>query len=314
MTAMPQILTFDSEAAWLELRKQDITSTEIAALFGVSPYATRFEVWNEKAGRLDTVFNDNERVAWGRRLEPVIAAGLAEEHGLTIAPLKNYMRHATVKRMGSSFDFEILDPQRPDLEVGVFEIKNVDSLIFRQQWVKDGDHIEAPVHIELQLQHQLAVSGRKWGAIGVLIGGNEANLIRRERDEEAIAPIESEVAAFWASIDAGEMPEPDFTRDLDTLKDLYRKSEDVPLPNEDRALLAQLLPQFEAAKAAVKTATAERDALQSRILFALKTVESATVGEFKLSAKTSIRKGYTVADTESRPLRVTKIKPAKAAA
>lgn len=310
MTYAPKILQFESESEWLELRKHDITSTEIAALFGVSPYATRFEVCNEKAGRLDSVWNDNTRMTWGRRLEPIIAAGLAEDHGLTIAPLKNYMRHGTVRRMGSSFDFEVIDPARPDLEVGVFEIKNVDSLIFRQQWSKEGDVIEAPVHIELQIQHQLAVSGRKWAALGVLIGGNEAKLIRRERDEDAIAAIESEVAAFWDSIDAGDMPEPDFTRDLDTLKDLYRRSESVPLPDEDRAVLAQLLPQFEAAKAAEKAAKEARDELQARVLAALKTVESATVGEFRLSAKTSTRKGYTAQDSETRTLRITKAKAA----
>lgn len=34
----------DTEEAWLAARKRDVTSTESAALFGMSPYLTAFEL------------------------------------------------------------------------------------------------------------------------------------------------------------------------------------------------------------------------------------------------------------------------------
>ena len=38
-----------SEQAWLQQRAKDVTSTEVSALFGLSPYMTEFELWHRKA-------------------------------------------------------------------------------------------------------------------------------------------------------------------------------------------------------------------------------------------------------------------------
>lgn len=43
-----EIIQITSEAQWLGERKKDITSTEIPALYGLSPYKTEFELFHEK--------------------------------------------------------------------------------------------------------------------------------------------------------------------------------------------------------------------------------------------------------------------------
>jgi hypothetical protein len=76
------IITPDSQDHWLQLRTQDVTSTESAALFGMSPYVTQFELWHRKKSGEQPEFKTNERMRWGNRLEAAIAHGIAEERGI----------------------------------------------------------------------------------------------------------------------------------------------------------------------------------------------------------------------------------------
>lgn len=203
-----EIIDPRDEQHWLSERTRDLTSTDMAALFGMSPYSTKYELWHRKFDGDHGGIADNERMKWGRRLESVIAHGVAEDRGWTIKPLKMYVRDP-LYRMGASFDFEILgDPRGP----GVLEVKNVDRLQFMRGWTDD----EAPAHIEVQLQAQLTVLeelGYTWGAIAALVGGNEPVIIERAFDAEVAAAMRSEATAFWRSIADGTPPPPVFPDD-----------------------------------------------------------------------------------------------------
>jgi len=152
-----------SEQEWLEWRTHDLTSTDIAALFDLSPYSTKFEVWHAKKSGEQSAFNDNERMQAGRHIEPAIASLVAERYGVTVAPFKFYATDAEA-RIGSSFDYQIthgVASNNPDIArlfklhgPGILECKNVDFLAHRDRWTAD----ECPDHIEIQLQHQLELA------------------------------------------------------------------------------------------------------------------------------------------------------------
>lgn len=198
------IIPHTTEEAWLNARKQDVTSTESAALFGMSPYVTAFDLWHRKRSGVTPKFKVNERMKWGNRLEAAIAHGIAEEEGWRVAAMKEYMRDPDL-RMGSSFDYVITSLGEPVH----LEIKNVDYLAFRDGWIEHDDGtIEAPEHIEMQVQHQMAVSGFRRAYIGAFVAGNRYELIERERDEAVIAAIRAKVAEFWRTVDAGQEPSP----------------------------------------------------------------------------------------------------------
>ena len=57
----------------------------------------------------------------------------------------------------------------------------------------DDGLIEAPLHIEFQVQHQLLVSGYQTAYIAVLVGGNTLKLIKRERNEKVITSIKNKI-------------------------------------------------------------------------------------------------------------------------
>ena len=200
-----QTIQTTSETHWLSLRKQDVTSTESAALFGMSPYTTHFELWHRKHSGAAPEFKTNERMRWGNRLESAIAHGIAEEQGWKVEPMKDYMRLPDL-RAGASFDFRILGlPEGP----AHLEIKNVDYLAFRDGWIEHDDGtIEAPEHIEMQVQHQMMVSGYKTAYIGAFIAGNRGVVIKRDRDDDVISVIRANIKEFWRTVDAGIEPAP----------------------------------------------------------------------------------------------------------
>lgn len=207
------VAPFISEADWLERRKQDITSTESSALFGMSPYATNFEIWHQKKSGNPGEFKPNERMSWGNRFEAAIAHGIAEEQGWTIEPLKDYWRIPEL-RIGSSFDYAITNLGEPVH----LEIKNVDYFAFKQGWIKHDDGtLEAPEVIEMQVQHQMLVSGFKRSFIGALVGGNQGIVIERQRDEPVITAIRSKIAEFWASIEHNIQPPAIMPEDADAV-------------------------------------------------------------------------------------------------
>jgi len=257
-----EIITTSNEAHWLELRKKDVTSTESAALFGMSPYVTHFDLWHRKRTGVVPDFKTNDRMSWGNRLESAIAHGIAEEQGWEVRPMKEYMRDPDL-RMGSSFDFVITNLGEPVH----LEIKNVDYLAFRNGWLEHDDgSIEAPEHIEMQVQHQMAVSGFKRAFIGAFIGGNRGVVIERQRDDEVIAAIKARVAAFWKTVDEGLEPDPVMPGDADVIMRLnqYAKPGKV-LSAEDDVELDALLNQYKAASAAEKNAKEDKDVAKALI-------------------------------------------------
>lgn len=260
---MARSLHVGSEAAWLALRQEHVGASEVAALFGVSPYETHFGLWVRKSGHVpprDIALD--RRIMAGKHLEPAIADLVAEIHGLTIRKTRRYLVHDDVSRMGASLDYEILEPVAGSKGTWVpFEIKNVGFDVFRDWKVGHDDdgraEIEPPLHIDLQVQHQLAVTGAPVGYVGVLVGGNEPHLIRRERHAEIIKQIEARVAAFWTDVDAKREPVIDYERDLAALS-VVRANGDGELDlrgnSEAEALVAMYADAKRREKAAAEIA------------------------------------------------------------
>lgn len=253
----------ESEQAWLTLRTQDITSTDAAALFGISPYLTPFELWHRKKAGTVVELEASERMRWGSRLQDAIAAGICKDNNWPEYRRKDEYVRWPVTRMGSSFDFEIA----VNGDMPLLEIKNVDSLAFKEGWLIDGDSVEAPPHIELQVQHQLAVADRKKAYIGALIGGNRVVLIERDRDDQVIAALLARTKQFWDTIDNNIEPEPDFQKDAEFINRLYRYAHPGKVFNADgNELLQTLAVNYKKAADAAKTLQAEKDGYKAQML------------------------------------------------
>ena len=268
-----------SEKEWLKLRTQDITSTEVSALFGISPYITEFELWHRKKKGQIVDFTESERMVWGTRLQDAIANGVAKDEGFKIRKMKEYIRIPEL-RMGSSFDFSIEGP-----EPGILEVKNVDSLIFKEGWVVEDGNLEAPPHIEIQVQHQLAVSCRQFAKIAAFVGGNRVVILDRTPDLGIIQSIKDRVKRFWADIDANDEPKPDFEADAKFISKLYGYAEPGKVLNAvGDSKLYELAVTHQSYGADIKEMTAKRDALKAQMLTMIGDAEKVTADGFSITA------------------------------
>lgn len=282
---------------WLALRHRHVSSTEVAALFGLSPYMTAFELATIKRQDGPDEREASERMRWGVRLENAIARGIAEEYGVKVRAISAYATHGYEHcRMGASFDFEIVGVKDGDFAgdailrrmyeqhgAGVLEIKNVDAAQFRKWQYDDG--IEPPAHIELQVQHQLACIGRRWAAIGALVGGNRLEVIVRERDDEVHRILRAKCEAFWRDLDAGILPPVELPADAAVIAALYRHAEPGKvLDAQGDAEVSALVREYAAASDAAAKAAKARDAAKAKLLMRIGDAEKVLADGYTVSA------------------------------
>lgn len=291
------IIKPSDKSHWLKLRQSNINSTDISSLFGVSPYQTEFELAYRKAGRLADGFEENERMKWGTRLQAAIAHGVAEDLGLTVTEMDEYISLPEL-RLGSSFDYIT----NTDC---IFEVKNVDFIQYRDTWIDDGINLEAPPHIEVQLQQQLLVSGKKKGYIVALVGGNNVTVIEREAHAGIHKEILTKAKRFWAMIDSGNLPDPNLIggRDARAVIDLYQSTDDskILLANDELTMLAL---EYKSMADAEKMAADQKERTKAKMLLLIGdaakvkgngfTISSSTVAESEISYKRNSYRSFKV--------------------
>jgi putative phage-type endonuclease len=237
-----EYITHSSKSEWLADRAKDVTSTETAALFGMSPYSTEVELFARKLTGDVVEIKDNPRMMAGRCLEPGIANMASEVLGCEVSPFKVYARDPDL-RIGSSFDYEIASGEHKGW---ILEIKNVDFSIYRDEWTEN----EAPDHIEIQVAHQLELTQRPGAVIAVLVAGNDLRFITRERNARMGAGIRARIAQFWADVAANRAPEIDFSdpKTADFVIKRNRGSGESVIEADDQ--VAALLRDYKQAKRA----------------------------------------------------------------
>lgn len=291
---MIEIIHPKDEDEWLKLRTKDITSSEVAALFGMSSYITEFELYHRKKQGKVVIQEEEQWTKWGKRLQDSIAAGVAEDQGWKIRKMTEYIRDPEL-RMGASFDFEIngkiVDERIVGGEqstTGLLEIKNVFGMIFKDQWLEDDEgNLEAPPHIELQVQHQLAVSGRPFAYIAALVGGNQIELIKREPVPEIIAEMKRRIKNFWDNVDSGTPPVIDLNRDADFISSMYGYAEPGKVYDARGVeVFKELCVKHKEMGDAIKELEASRQAIKTRLLMEVGDAEKVLGDGFSISAGT----------------------------
>lgn len=252
------IISVRDEAHWHELRQSHIGGSEVAALFGLSPYASKWQLWMEKAGKLPPEnLDDNKSVQAGKFLEAGIAGWAASKWGMSIIKVNDYHKCDSVVGMGASLDY-ITDSGEP------VEIK---WSARGHGWDYSGeDIVAAPENYIIQVQHQIACVGAQ-GAWLVALINNEPRRMWVPRSETIIEAIASACVEFWFSIVKNEPPPPDFSMDGDAISRLIDAVPitDVTLDVEHERLFDAYLK----AAADEKAAAAAKEAARAELLLLL---------------------------------------------
>ena len=178
--AAPNILcdcTGMTNEMWLKCREHGpkgnieytVGGSDVATIFGLSPWTTPLELWMVKKGLMKPKSPPNpDQLAMGHMLEPIAAHFYAQRTGNTVTDDNYLYQHATLEYALDNIDRRY--KRKEDGEGGVLECK---SLTYHKaaDWA-DG---AIPIYYELQLRYYLAVLDEKHGAFSALWGNNPEN-------------------------------------------------------------------------------------------------------------------------------------------
>lgn len=284
--------------SWRERRRKFIGGSDAPAIMGVCPFRTPLQVWAAKQGIELDISSNAEAMEWGHRLEQPICEALSDRIG---QPIRRWDQ-----------DLLFIHPSRtwqactPDAFVGddqsqLVEIKTTSSY-------RASDWEEAiPINYQVQVQHNLAVTGAKVAYVACLIGGQKLVVYKAEPMPEFIAHLCVREEAFWKNCQEGIEPEAGAgAADRAILGKLYQQREE-PLVFADGPVCQQAIEidqQLEEVKEQLKQLGQTRDRLENQLLQLMAGHESAVLPSgAKYSYRWQTRKAYQVEESKYRVLR-----------
>jgi putative phage-type endonuclease len=175
-------------------RSRFIGSSDMAAILGLSPWATPYDVFQQKRGEAEPVDADPEKARLfrrGKRLEPVIVNMLEEERGLNIVARNQRYTDPEFDFLRCEVDAEaLIDGEHVNVEC-----KSAHPFTAWKYGAEGTD--ETPIEYTVQAMFSLMLTGRKRCIFGVLFGTDNLVVYELARDEEVIAEMRKRAVAFW---------------------------------------------------------------------------------------------------------------------
>lgn len=186
-----------SREDWLEYRKKGIGGSDVAAIMGISPFATIRDLFYNKTG-VQPVIQEEEESNWvakevGHRLEDLVAEIFSKKTGLEVFPVRVMFRHPLYPFMLADVDFFV---RMPDGKFSILECKTC-NYNAKDKWADEG----IPAHYVLQVRHYLSVMNMQKAFIACLYGNNENEFVYRtiERDLIEEEDMEDSFQVDWLS-------------------------------------------------------------------------------------------------------------------
>lgn len=180
---------------WLEERRRGVGGSDIAAILGLSPYKTAYQVYREKRREVED-FNGNATTDWGKRMEPAIRQWYSDETGRTVRVPDKILYHSKHPFLLASLD-GFTDDKR------LVEIKTARS---SKGWGEPGTD-EIPDYYAVQCQHYMIVTGYEVTDVPVSIMGGSPSLYEIPEDKELQEMMIDAAASFWQRVVDGNPPD-----------------------------------------------------------------------------------------------------------
>ncbi|MEY2341637.1 YqaJ viral recombinase family protein [Acidithiobacillus sp. IBUN Pt1247-S3] len=265
MSALRLVSTRDMpREEWLQWRRQGIGSSDAAAAVGLSPYQSPLALWLEKTGQVEPEdLSSKEAVYWGTLLEPLIAQAYSERTGKKVRRVQAVLQHPQYPFMLANLDRQIEGG-------GILEIKTA-GLRSEKLWAES-----VPLHYQMQVFHQLAVTGKAWAEVAVLLGGQELRIYRLEPTQEQLKTLVTQEQAFWQHVEGNTPPEVDGSESCNrALAALYPQSSSILVDYQDREDMNRLFGKLLRARKTAKAAEQTESLLEQRVKEAIGTAEGA---------------------------------------
>ena len=186
-------------------RKLGLGATDCAAVMGLSPYRTPYELWLIKTGRQeeDTILSE-DRLRLRHAHEQTIANEYEVQRNVKLRRVNQTVYHKRLPFMLCNLD-RVVTGQRKIIEC------KTSTAWLRQDWGVTGSD-EAPIPYILQVQHQLACTGYEDADIAALIDIDDYRIFPQPRNDKVIAKIEEACERFWNDHVLADVAPPATTR------------------------------------------------------------------------------------------------------
>ncbi|MCR5893347.1 MULTISPECIES: lambda-exonuclease family protein [Burkholderia] len=233
---------------WLAVRRTGIGGSDASAAVGLNPYMSALELWLDKTGRADGLprpdpDDTTSPTYWGTLLEPIVAASYTKQTGNRVRRVNAVLRHPSIPFMLANIDREIVGV--PDVQI--LECKTAGEFGVRL-W-REG----VPEYVQIQVQHQLAVTGKTAAHVAVLLCGQALEVHRIERDDALIGRLVELEARFWRFVETDTPPPADGSESADrALRHLYPGNGETIDFSDDR-MLSSVFADLVAVRAEIET-------------------------------------------------------------
>jgi putative phage-type endonuclease len=200
----PDIL--DLKHQFDEERRSAITSTDVAAILGLSKWATALSVYQDKVGESE------ERPVtlpmWmGNRMEAIVSELYCEATGNKVRADNRFHRHPQYPWLATHLDRRVVsDPGH------IVELKTRDRM---RGWGDDGS-ADIPVDTWAQVQTQMIVTGAREVHVAVLFGSRAFRVYSILPDSLFESTLIPELTQFWFENVLKGIPPPPSGRTTDT--------------------------------------------------------------------------------------------------
>lgn len=142
-----------------------VGGSDVAVIFGVSPWQTPLELWRVKKGLMQPSIGANaDQLEMGHLLEPIAAHWYSKKTGNTVIEDTWMYQHADFPYALANFDYRF---QEKSGTSGILECKST-TYHKAMEWAEDA----IPTYYEFQLRFYLAVADVEVGDFSCLWGNN----------------------------------------------------------------------------------------------------------------------------------------------
>lgn len=242
-------------------RRTYIGGSDVAAILGVSPWKSKFSLYQQKIGEWqDEITPEKERdFARGKLFEPVIMEMLIDElkyrgHDVVVVDKNRRTKDKEIDFIAAEIDMELII----DGKLMNAEIKSVRPFMAKY-WGEPGTD-EIPIAYTAQCLHGQMVTQRDATVVAALIGVDDLRIHFVKRDEEMIDIIRNAEIEFWNMVQNRIAPDP---VTIDDINRLYQHDSGQVM-EADEELIA-LCIDLAHIKADLKNNEARAETLTSRI-------------------------------------------------
>lgn len=291
--ATATVIERPSEGAWD--RRHFLGGSDMAAVLGLSPWKTPYQLWVEKTADAVEEVNPKREAFFkrGKRLEPYVINWVREDFGLDIVATNQRFTDPELPFLSCEIDFEHMDDGIQNADVKTAHYSKA------KEWGEEGTD-EIPDQYTVQFLFGQMVTGRSGTLCCTLIGADDLRIYRVPRDEAIIRHIREKAIEFWEMVETRRAPAITTLEDakLAWAKDNGRAIQATPE-------IEEMVERLDLIKRGIAGDQAKADLLQLDVqkYMADHTELVDSHGKKLASWKKQARKAYTVEATEFRCFR-----------